>query len=390
MCGRSGTPSRYEKAAWRLWPLLAFSLALAALCSCAKDGDARPNARPQGMTGCYYYAPCGPAPEKIPFELYSHVFYSFVHATDDGAIANREAHAVSLKRIKSLAATKGSMVLVSLGGGSFKGFAKLSANDIALDKFAKELASLLAETGCDGLDLDWEFPSDAEEGALFSKTALKLRESVDAEAKALKRPLLLSAAVNGNDWGCRWISQEAALRFDFLNVMAYDMAGFKGGVAAHHSPLFGDPLAPRGSSTAKFMEYWSVGRSFPKEKLAVGLPAYARGFDGCAPYASVDGLPAKAKWEKGWNEVSELLAKRGWTRRFDEASRAPWFFSPDGKSFCCCDDPASIKGKTRWAKSQGYGGVFFWAMNQDLMPDGSFPLSKTAFDAWRSKPESGL
>lgn len=47
------------------------------------------------------------------------------------------------------------------------------------------------------------------------------------------------------------------------------------------------------------------------------------------------------------------------------------------------DDPESLARKSRWAKTEGFGGIFFWDMHGDLMPDGSHPLVNAAVKALR-------
>lgn len=337
------------------------------------------------VVGCYYTPLAGPAIDKIPFKLYTHVFYAFVKSGIDGKIIDRQIHAERLKKIKESAKAEGTLVVISIGGGSYKDFPAIMKNKETAELYVNELMGLLKETGCDGIDVDWEFVLTEAEGYQFSDLTQKLKDGLKKIETENNRKLLLTAAVNGGDWGCKWISDEAASKYDFLNVMTYDMAGFSGKLAAHHAPLFESPDDPRKVSCANRMAYWTDKRKYPKEKLAFGIPAYARGVDNYAPYEVIADAPDKKVWEKGWNKVALMIEKDGWIRKYDEKSKSPWFFSPDGKSFCGCDDPESVKTKTEWAKKQGYRGVFFWAMSHDVMPDGSFPLSTAAHNAWFSK-----
>lgn len=361
---------------------LILSAAVFTGCELKEDEPVNPS---KNVVGCYYFQVLGPAVEQIPFKLYTHVFYAFIKSGTDGKIIDREMHMGLLKKMKELSKGSGVQIIISVGGGSYKNFPLIMKNKEIAEICVSELISFLKESDCDGIDVDWEFPLTEEEGIMFGEFTNKLKDGIDKISTRKNRKLLLTAAVNGGDWGCKWIPDYAAEKFDFLNIMAYDMAGFKGKLAAHHAPLFVNPDDPQKSSCTARMAYWTDKRKYPKEKLVLGIPAYARGFDNYVPYEAISDSPEKKNWENGWNKVALLVEKDAWKKKYDEKSKAAWFFSPDGKSFCGCDDPESVKIKTEWAKSQGFNGVFFWAMNHDVMPDGTFPLSTAAYKTWFSK-----
>ncbi len=63
----------------------------------------------------------------------------------------------------------------------------------------------------------------------------------------------------------------------------------------------------------------------------------------------------------------------------------PWLHSPDGRTVIGYDDPESAALKGAWARKNRYGGIFFWDMNADRMPDGSHPIIAAAVKAWRER-----
>ncbi len=332
------------------------------------------------ITGCYYTS-CGggPAIDEIPFKFYTHIFYAFVKADGNGNIIDPEKHLIILKELKYHAQKTNTFILISIGGGSFKTFPVIMKNETNADKFIASLIKMLDESHCDGIDIDWEFPTTPEDGIMFSQLVRKLKTAFKPLEEKRNSKLLLTAAVSTGKWGCGNISDKTAAEFDFLNVMTYDFdLGCK--YSAHHSPLFTSPDDPKKNSCATRMEYWSKTRHYPKDKLVFGIPAYFRVFENCKPYEAFDlNDKSKTRYELGWNKIAQLTKEKSWTRKLDPVSQSPCYFSPDGKSFCGGDDPESVKTKAEWAKAQGYRGVFFWAMSHDKMPDGTFPLSLTVF-----------
>ena len=53
--------------------------------------------------------------------------------------------------------------------------------------------------------------------------------------------------------------------------------------------------------------------------------------------------------------------------------RSAGSWSPDGKSFVAADDAEVVGIKTRWARDNGYRGVFCWRVGNDMMLDGTPP-----------------
>lgn len=55
--------------------------------------------------------------------------------------------------------SKETKVLVAIGGwGDTVGFSAAALNDETRQTFAKNVASMVAATGADGVDVDWEYP----------------------------------------------------------------------------------------------------------------------------------------------------------------------------------------------------------------------------------------
>ncbi|MEM8864883.1 MAG: glycosyl hydrolase family 18 protein, partial [Planctomycetota bacterium] len=164
----------------------------------------------------------------------------------------------------------------------------------------------------------------------------------------------------------------------------YDMAGPWSRTAGHHAPLRPSPLDPQRSwrSVAAAMAYWSEDRGVPREKLVVGIPFYGRAYPVDEPFAELDPAKRKQHGTLTFTQVRSLVGK-GWPAEWDAASQSPWLSPPDGKRLLIAyDDRNSVDKKAKWAQKQGYRGLFYWALHQDRMSDGTHWLLRAANRAW--------
>ncbi|CAI5530997.1 unnamed protein product [Closterium sp. Naga37s-1] len=64
-----------------------------------------------------------------------------------------------------------------------------------------------------------------------------------------------------------------------------------------------------------------------------------------------------------YKEIDELVTTGGYTATFDAPTSS--MYAVKGDQWVGYDDPSTIATKVQFAKSQGYGGWFFWALGQD-------------------------
>jgi chitinase len=236
------------------------------------------------------------------------------------------------------------------------------------------LARVADAVGYDGIDVDWEAPENATDGARMSAVLKALRERMP---KAI-----LTMAVSSGDWSGKWYERDALLPYvDLLNVMTYDFHGPWGSHAGHNAPLFpskGEAPGDAGSNGAASMDYWIKTKGWPREKVLLGIPLYGRGFR-----AAKMGDPARGSFgrsEMSYQEVLTLI-KSGWRERWDEAAQVPYLEKPDGTEVVSYDNPRAVKRKGAFARERGLAGYFFWEIAQDY--DGrTNPLVRAARDGW--------
>jgi GH18 family chitinase len=256
--------------------------------------------------------------------------------------------------------------LMSVGGwgdGS-RPFAALAATDASRRHFAQSCKAFLEKYKFDGLDVDWEYPENAQEGANFVALMTTLREVLGADK-------VLSIACSANPSVLDRMDVVAMARvLDFINVMTYDYAGSWDTKTGLNAPL--NPVAGGSGLAMEPTMKHLLAKGVPADKLVLGLPLYGRGFLGVSKVNNgldqpFTGLPA-GSWEKGvydYKDIKKMLAQGTLTRHVDPVGRVPYAYSEQRGEFVSYDDAESIGNKCRWLMELGLGGAMTWELSGD-------------------------
>jgi chitinase len=275
--------------------------------------------------------------------------------------------------------------IASIGGSdSQTGFKQASAS-ATIATFASNLVSLLATTGYDGIDIDWEPLDKVDEPAVLD-IANRIRK---AKAGALLTIPIGAINVNlGAD-----LSGFAALAaaYDQLNIMSYGQAGtWSGWKSWHSSALYHTDSATPTSIDSTVKLYLAAG--VPAAKLGIGIGFYGlcysapvtgpdQALNGSTLVAS-DGAISYAKIMTSYYSAS--------ARQWDALARVPYLsfasaHAPDGCTYISYDDEQSIAEKGAYVKAKGLGGVIQWELNEAYLsaaPAGQRnPLLKAIHDS---------
>jgi len=314
----------------------------------------------------------GQAPSSLKFSVISHVFYAFARIGPDGLICLSDEYAdtqievdgvngclrsfAALKKLKDCSHLK---VIISVGGGE-KGsepFKHIASDPSSRQRFANSARALVDEYGLDGLDIDWEHPSNSHEGSDYVQLLAVLRTVFPAAR------YLLTSALPAGQWALQHINlSQAATHLDYINLMAYDFSGTWTSRSGHHSQLY----SPQGSETPcghTGIDYM-LQQGVPPSKLLLGIPAYGRSFLGAnspgQPYHSVGG-------EEGTFEYRDL-PRPGTVEQVDPHACAAFCVGGDG-GFVTYDNPATVLQKAGYVKARGLGGLFYWTATGDAGED---------------------
>ncbi len=319
----------------------------------------------------------------LNYDLYTHLCHAFITANKDGSLIPNEL--VPDRQLTADSHKHGVEVFLSLGGwGWDANFLAIVMNPEAEDRYISSVLEIVDEFDYDGIDLDWEYPDSREEMPGFDRLARRFREGLEELGKRKERSMKLTMAVSAHPKTLVWLSNKMILEnFDWINVMTYDYSGNWSDFAGHHSPLSTSSQTPKdeNQSIETSINYLIEERKLPTEKILLGLPLYARGFNVASPYCSTEGVQTEGLDVKRYYEIPILL-KNGWQRTWDNETKTPWLHSPSGLGVIGYDDKESIAIKTKWAREKKLRGVFFWEASQDRMSNKRNPLQEAAHDIW--------
>jgi chitinase len=226
-------------------------------------------------------------------------------------------------------------------------------------KFAEGIAS----PGLfDGIDIDWEYPKDADK---FNFIALlgEFRRQLNSAGPNL----LLTVAMGDNRMTYQHLDMPAvAFYVDEVGVMNYDYSGPWSKKTGLIAPLYSSPGDPEIGSDVDSTIRGYEASGVPPSKMLLGLPFYAYSWTQVAQ--ENNGLfqsGEASRIDQPYNYIPTILPK--FTVYRDAKSMAPWLF--DGNTFWTYDDEISIAAKIKYAKRQALGGVMIWELSGDT-PDG--------------------
>ncbi|HEX6430864.1 MAG TPA: glycosyl hydrolase family 18 protein, partial [Niastella sp.] len=244
---------------------------------------------------------------NIQFNKLTHVNYAFLIPTSTGGYQPIE-NASKLQSLVTAAHANGVKVLVSVGGGGGgNAFHSIVANSTYRTNFANSMLALAKQYNLDGIDIDWEYPSDGAEANNFLLMMQTLSATMHNNGK------LCTIAVIG-DYGSHIVTGVFAT-VDYLTIMAYDDNDYQ------HSTY---------NVAVRCMNYWR-GRGVPAAKAILGVPFY------CRPT---------------WETYAQLLA----------LGADPYSDTYNGKGY---NGITTIKNKTNLAFDQG-GGIMMWELSGDV------------------------
>ncbi|XZG69313.1 glycosyl hydrolase family 18 protein [Chitinibacteraceae bacterium HSL-7] len=276
------------------------------------------------------------------------------------------------------------------GGNAFYYF----ANDAAKRAlFVQSVVDYLrSHTALDGIDIDWESPTDnmGQDGVVlgspedrqgFVDLMRDLRAAFTALGQETGRTYLLTTALGATAAGGYLdLPMDQVHPFvDYVYVMSYDYAGAWSSDVGHHTNLKCTSYTPY-CLDASLQGYMS---KMPAEKIVLGVAMYARG------WTNVSNMSDPANPMTGQGEVQgfgapdmgpgEFLYRQlygnqigsngeglnGYEVRYDANIGSHYLWNESSKSFIGYDDPRDVEQKGKLAVAKNLGGVMAWALTQD-------------------------
>ncbi|WP_454881589.1 glycoside hydrolase family 18 protein [Sphingobacterium detergens] len=268
----------------------------------------------------------------------THINYAFGHVNDsfDGVRIDNEA------RLQSIIALKKKhphlKVLLSIGGWGSGRFSEMAADVVNRGKFAKDCERVVKDFKLDGIDIDWEYPTNSSAGISAAESdtenfTLLMRDIRKAIGK--KKLLTLASVSSGQYIAFDQIKNDV----DFVNIMTYD----SGNPPYHHASLHRSPLSGRTTCAEAVKAHIAAG--MPAEKLVLGIPFYGRG---------------NKTDIKGFIDYKDLLNLQGFEQKWDDEAKAHYLVNAQGELVLTFETPESIALKCDYVHGQGLLGAMYW------------------------------
>ncbi|KAF9394127.1 Endochitinase 1 [Podila verticillata] len=321
---------------------------------------------------------------------------------NDGVVEMQHPEdAETYKRLNALKTKKPGLKTVLTVGGwdmDMAHYSKMVSTPDNRQKFIKSAVAYVRQYGFDGLDFDWEYPSDHLRGGHdndpqnFVAFLKEMREAANAETlKPGQDRLLLSIALPGGPYHGQYFTiTKLAEYVDWFNIMAYNLHGQWEDMVFCAAPLYDTAvntkyhgysvadavksMAPKSVNPKKFNLGLSLsGVTFTlkdKKQTKPGSPANGPGKQGCQE----KGAMAYFETRKLSNNLMIADVK---SRAFDQQHRVVtqepamdnvgkcMYMVVDNDQWVGFDTPETFALKIDFLKKSGFGGVSIWSMDSD-------------------------
>lgn len=258
----------------------------------------------------------------------------------------------------------------------------------------------------DGIDLDWEYPTQVAGGNVdvspadrHNATLLvrEFRRQLDALGAANHTHYLLTAALPAAKSSTKYYELASFVRsLDWANVMTYDYNVPGGTVAAPDTLMLSDPRDPHARdwtwNTTGTVAYYLL-HGVPASKIVVGVPFYANQYlraDGLYQPFDNTGLDANSlQWDQmpqpSYHDLVDVAgivgehggrASGGYTRHWDWSAGEPYLTNPAAvhelaggtvtvPTVITYTDPRSVRERVLLIRALRLRGAMAWELSQD-------------------------
>jgi hypothetical protein len=222
-------------------------------------------------------------------------------------------------------------------------------------RLAPALASLAADLGVDGINVDveqWDSNVDGGYRGFIVDLGARLR-SANSHATLT---VATTSGYNGSDLARAALAGGA----DRVFLMGYDYhwAGSSAGASA--------PIVSRDSShdlLASITNYVNAG--IPRTKILLGLPLYGMSWPVAGPDRAAPVVGRGTTWIPSAH--TDVLLAPGFAPMLDDQEVTDYFVVPSATGWVATyyDSPRTLQPKLELARSQGLAGAGFWALGYE-------------------------
>ena len=306
----------------------------------------------------------GMTPDKIDFSAITHLVHFSVVPNADGTVPETITSAQSADVI-TRAHKSGVKVLICLGGASSGPAISRAIAPGTRAVFVRNLVQFVSVRGYDGIDVDMEPITPADEPN-FVAFIHALRTAM----KAADPKWLLTIPASGEPGDQPKLCAELQSDFDQINIQTYDLSGtWPGFKTWYNGSLYGEgktwltPTRPYPNVAEKIGFYTAAG--IPKSKLGIGIAFYGYVWTGAnGPAQSIAGVKTNTL---SYSDIMDRDFNPS-VYHWDAVAHAPYLSlgtaADADRKFVSYDDARLVKEKISYARTHGLGGVIIWEISQ--------------------------
>ncbi len=339
-------------------------------------------------------------PQTIPYSKYSIINYSFFKPNFDGTISGLDAWAdenllqgkinyqtepnthYPNTSLVDLAHQAGVKVLISVGGWTESHlFSRIAADPRKLKRFAGECRRLVELYNLDGIDIDWEYPGDADRAGKpadkqnFTFLLRGIRDSLNRLSIQTGKKYLLTGAFSASKRNMTHIEwRKVSPLLDAINLMTYDFYGSWDSQAGHNSPLFATANDDSEANIDGAVKALTTIHGVSPSKINIGAAFYGRSLKTKETPEVLTALTGKVDTitfhtDEGSPLYYNILKQKDhFTEHWDEYAQVPYLTGKDDlKTFVSYDDARSIANKAHYVTAKKLRGVIIWEMTGDCV-----------------------
>ena len=297
-------------------------------------------------------------PDKIDYSVITHVIHSFAWPDEEGNVQHYD-NMLS----QSLTATvhdNNAKILLSFGGwGQSWGFANSTSTPELREFLINNIINICETYNYDGIDIDWEQPTNVIEKNNLTSFVSELRFAFDS----IYPDWIISMAVPVSNWSGQYYDfAQLKEHVEFFNAMTYDIHGSWTNHAGHNSPLYPSPAGDPDGSVSTGINYLKNTRGIEAQKLNMGIPFYGKEYNTTNINESFTGdVVARL-----YNEYHGLI-DNGWNYIWDDSGQVPYLQNDSQTKIITIDDSMSVSLKSEYAISNNLGGLMIWALGYDYI-----------------------
>ncbi len=291
---------------------------------------------------------------------------AFITANSVGTLSGSSVLSNINTYIMPKARENGNWVIFSIAPDS--DWSSISSNATRINTFADNIVAMINQYGFDGVDIDWETPTESE------ATRFTLMMSVIyTKVKENNPNHLVTAAIAGGIWQPpRYDLENSHQYLDYINMMTYGMVSNNGYYqnALFRSTTYHNPTNSVGKTltSCSIAESVSIYNSYgiPNSKIIVGVAFYgmkqSRTFN--------QSTQTWSSWVSAGSVsytslLNNYLNNSSYTYYYDNNAGVPYILKNDGTLFISFDNPRSIADKSEYIIENGLAGMMYWENGHD-------------------------